>query len=86
MSALKYRLADRLLLLKCYDSKMVKLPGYSSVGASSCSKPTKKQKTYDLNNEAFVCYSSHDLNNLKFIPHYLRKKIKGDMITGGFNS
>ena len=37
-----YRLADRLLLLKCYDNKMVKLPGYSSVGASPCSKPTKK--------------------------------------------
>ena len=34
-----YWLADRLLLLKCYDNKMVKLP---SVGASSCSWPTKK--------------------------------------------
>ena len=26
-----YRLADRLLLLKCYDNKMVKLPGCSSI-------------------------------------------------------
>ena len=31
------RLADRLLLLKCYDRKMVKLPGCSSIGASPCS-------------------------------------------------
>ena len=37
-----YRLADRLLLLKFYDKKMVKLPGCSSIGASLCSKPTKK--------------------------------------------
>ena len=26
-----YKLADRLSLLKCYDNKMVKLPGCSSV-------------------------------------------------------
>ena len=36
MNTMLYRLADRLLLLKCYDIKTVKLPGCSSVGASSC--------------------------------------------------
>ena len=32
-----------LLLLKCFDIKMVKLPGCSSVGASLCSWPKKKK-------------------------------------------
>ena len=32
-----YRLADGLLLLKCYDNKKVKLPGCSFIGASTCS-------------------------------------------------
>ena len=41
-----YWLAERLLLLKCYDNKMVKLPGCSSVEASSCSWPTKKIVRY----------------------------------------
>ena len=31
-----YRVANVMLLLKCYDIKMVKSPGCSSVGASSC--------------------------------------------------
>ena len=44
INTMLYRLADRLLLLKCYDNKMVKL--YSSIGASSCSWPTKKKKTF----------------------------------------
>ena len=39
-----YRLADRLLLLKCYYNKMVKLPECSSVRASSCGLPKKKKK------------------------------------------
>ena len=37
-------ISHRLLLLKCFDIKMVKLPGCSSVGASLCSWPTKKNK------------------------------------------
>ena len=37
-------LADRLLLLKCYDNKMIKLPGCSSIGASSCGWLIKKKK------------------------------------------
>ena len=35
--------AIRLLLIKCYDSKMVKLPGCFSIGTSSSSLPTKKK-------------------------------------------
>ena len=38
-----FRLAYGLLLLKCYDRKMVKLPGCSSIGTSLCSWPTKKK-------------------------------------------
>ena len=37
-------LADRLLLLKCYDIKTVKSPGFSSVGLPPCGEPTKKKK------------------------------------------
>ena len=39
----KNKLADMLLLLKCFEIKMVKLLGCSSVGASLCSWPTKKK-------------------------------------------
>ena len=44
LKMLLYRLADRLLLLKWYDNKMVKLLGCSSVGASSCSKQQQQKQ------------------------------------------
>ena len=42
--------ADRLLLVKCYDIKMVKLPGASLVETPPCSKPTKKTSTSTAQN------------------------------------
>ena len=47
-----------LMLDKCYDNKMVKLPGGSFVGAFSCSKHTKKANNLfytiqNLNTELF---------------------------------
>ena len=43
-----YKIADRLLLLKCYDNKMVKLLGCSFIGASSWCWPTTTKKTIYL--------------------------------------
>ena len=51
-----YRLADRLLRLKCYDNKMVELPGCSSVGASSCSWPTTTKKIVILSSPKIFAY------------------------------
>ena len=36
--------AVKLLLVKCYDSKMVKSPGGYFIVTPSCGKPTKKKK------------------------------------------
>ena len=36
METLLYGLADRPLLLKCYDIKKVKSPGLPSIGQPSC--------------------------------------------------
>ena len=44
MNTLLYRLANMLLLFKCFDIKMAKLPGCSSLGASLCDWPTKNKK------------------------------------------
>ena len=37
------RRAVMLLLVKCYDIKMVKLPGCFYIGVPVCNKPTKKK-------------------------------------------
>ena len=38
-------MATRLLLVKCFDNKMVKSPGWPSIGPSSCGLPKKSHPT-----------------------------------------
>ena len=66
LKTILYRLADKVikLLLKCYDFKMVKLPGCSSIGASSCSKPTKKKKNIKSNGNHLINYVLKNCINL----------------------
>ena len=63
----KYRLADRLLLLRCNDNKMVKLPGYSSIGASSCSNKKKNRPLFliALSHELFMVSIDHIMKYIK---------------------
>ena len=54
--------ANMQMLEKCYDIKMVKLPGCSSVGASLCGWPTPKKKK-NTRHQSVVLYLKQWVSN-----------------------